>query len=404
MRKTLTFLLMTAVVTVFYCGCSDGDSQSGTAEETTAVQTTADTETKPPVNLFTMLSSSDEARQNYDYDFVAIKQKSEEITDSLNEITSKTGFNGSVYLKLGNDFEYFNSKGYANIGDHVSNSITTCFYTGSFTRQLTAAAVLRLAEEKKLDLDDTLDSFFPSYEYGEEISVRDLLSSKPALKSYIVRDNSYKTVMRADEDILSELSADNSADENKEIILDWILDQKPVQKSDIYYSDLDSDYFVLGEIISQSSETDYEEYISEIILEPLGMKSYGFKPNEKLASAYQGDFDRTGLRMPGAGYSSFGLISSVSDITKWVDGLLGGEVIGEKSLDLMLGGKDTPDGYGVVAGKRYISSFGKTDSYSAKVAYTRDESEIYIGLTSYAYSSPSFLHRKFSNYLSKYKI
>ena len=88
---------MTAVVTVFYCGCSDGDSQSGTAEETTAVQTTADTETKPPVNLFTMLSSSDEARQNYDYDFVAIKQKSEEITDSLNEITSKTGFNGSVY-------------------------------------------------------------------------------------------------------------------------------------------------------------------------------------------------------------------------------------------------------------------------------------------------------------------
>ena len=110
------------------------------------------------------------------------------------------------------------------------------------------------------------------------------------------------------------------------------------------------------------------------------------------------------MRFPGVGYSSFGLISSVSDITKWIDGLLGEKIISKRSLDLMLGRDGKTNGYGVYVGSRYVSSVGSVDNYSSKVAFTADKSEIFIALTNYAHSSPALLHSQYRNYLLKYKI
>ena len=46
---------------------------------------------------------------------------------------------------------------------------------GSITKMFTATAILQLCEQGKLSLDDTLDSFFPEFEYGKGITVYQLL-------------------------------------------------------------------------------------------------------------------------------------------------------------------------------------------------------------------------------------
>lgn len=393
---------LTAAAAMLFSGCGSDDGDASTTDATISDETEAAT-TLPIKKLMSRLSSSDEARQDYEYDFVAIKQRSEEITDSLNRITSDSGFNGSVYMKLGNDFEYINSKGYADISDRVKNSITGCFYTGGFTRQLTAAAVLKLAEDGKLDLDDKLEKYFPAYDHGEEITVRDLLAMTSGIKDYTMTENSYSDYISLNEELRSKLSADNTAGENRQLVYEWIVSQELDSKPGTVYSESDSNYFLLGEIIADVSKMSYEEYISEAILKPLGMKSSGFSPDDKLATAYEGERDDSGMRFPGVGYSSFGLISSVSDITKWIDGLLGEKIINKKSLDFMLGADGKSHGCGVYVGSRYVSSFGSVDNYSAKVAFTPDKSEIFIALTNYAHSSPALLHSQFRNYLSKYK-
>lgn len=402
MKKSLCLLIgLTVAASAMLSGCGTDGSD---AQATTIAATEKTEAASPNKDFMSWLSSSDEARQDYEYDFVAVKQKSEEITDNLNRITTESGFSGSVYMKLGNDFEYINSKGYADISDRVKNSITGCFYTGGFTRQLTAAAVLKLAEEGKLDLDDKLEKYFPVYDHGDEITVRDLLSMKSGIKDYAKMENSYNDDISINEELRSKISSDNTAGENRQIVYEWIVSQELVSKPGTLFSESDSDYFLLGEIIADVSKMSYEDYISEAILKPLGMKSSGFAPNDSLATAYEGELDDSGMRFPGVGYSSFGLISSVSDITKWIDGLLGEKIISKKSLDLMLGRDGKTNGYGVYVGSRYVSSVGSVDNYSSKVAFTADKSEIFIALTNYAHSSPALLHSQYRNYLLKYKI
>ena len=43
----------------------------------------------------------------------------------------------------------------------------TTYEIGSLTKAFTATAVLQLCEQGKLSLDDTLDLYFPEFEYGE---------------------------------------------------------------------------------------------------------------------------------------------------------------------------------------------------------------------------------------------
>ena len=58
-----------------------------------------------------------------------------------------------------------------------------CFL-GSITKTYTAVTVLRLAEEGRLSLDDTLDRFLPAFPEGSKITVRHLLAQTSGLKDF----------------------------------------------------------------------------------------------------------------------------------------------------------------------------------------------------------------------------
>ena len=58
------------------------------------------------------------------------------------------------------------------------------YFLGSITKTYTAVTVLRLAEEGRLSLDDTLDRFFPSFPDGSKITLRHLLAQTSGLKDF----------------------------------------------------------------------------------------------------------------------------------------------------------------------------------------------------------------------------
>ena len=57
----------------------------------------------------------------------------------------------------------------------------TTYEIGSLTKAFTATAVLQLYERGKLSLDDTIDLYFPEFEYGKEITVYHLLHMQSGL-------------------------------------------------------------------------------------------------------------------------------------------------------------------------------------------------------------------------------
>ena len=195
------------------CSVTEPSDVETTVALTSAEQTTLSTESK---------ATDDIVPTNHEsYNYILIKQDSDDISAKLDKIISSKKYKGTTYLKIGNDFEYINANGDANTDSHMSNSIDTCYYTGSVTKQFTAAAVLKLCEDKKLSLSDKLDKFFSSYKNGEKITVRNLLTMTSGIKNYVRRDNETDSVIILNPEIEAEISKDNSEKENKKARLDF---------------------------------------------------------------------------------------------------------------------------------------------------------------------------------------
>ena len=331
-----------------------------------------------------------------------IKQDSDEITVKLDKIISDKKYKGTTYLKIGNDFEYINANGDANTDRHMANSIDTCYYTGSVTKQFTAAAVLKLCEDKKLSLTDTLDKFFSSYKNGEKITVRNLLTMTSGIKNYVKRDNETDSVIILNPEIENEISKDNSENENKKAILEWIFKQDLSFEPDSEFMYSDSNYYLLGEIIEKASGESYEKYLEENIFKPLGMNSSSFEPGDKTAVSYQGTDSNDSLLFSGVGFSSMGLISNISDLLKWVDGLLDGALLSEESLEHMFTPYKENYAMGFYVYGNKLSHTGRTEDYNSMLSFTKDKSEIFVSLSNYAYSDSAYIYRLFKNSLKKY--
>ncbi len=246
------------------CGCNSGEESETepATQATTAPATVAPTTAAP---------ATKDSADGQGYNYVAIKKKSGEIISQFDKIVEAKNFNGTIYMKLGNDFEYLSSKGAANSNKHIDNSINTRFYIGGITKQFTAAAVLMLSEKKKLSLDDTLDKYFPDYEAGGKVTVKQLLNMTSGINTYVLHNDITTPSNYLIGDLDEKVKEDNFAKENKKLILDWIFSQKLIFAPGTKFDESESNYFLLGEIIEQASGMSYADYLKIAIFAPLGM-------------------------------------------------------------------------------------------------------------------------------------
>lgn len=384
------------------CGCNSGEESETepATQATTAPATVAPTTAAP---------ATKDSADGQGYNYVAIKKKSGEIISQFDKIVEAKNFNGTIYMKLGNDFEYLSSKGAANSNKHIDNSINTRFYIGGITKQFTAAAVLMLSEKKKLSLDDTLDKYFPDYEAGGKVTVKQLLNMTSGINTYVLHNDITTPSNYLIGDLDEKVKEDNSAKENKELILDWIFSQKLIFAPGTKFDESESNYFLLGEIIEQASGMSYADYLKIAIFAPLGMGSSSFEPDEKTALAYDKAANTKSLNYKGVGYSAFGMISNVSDLLKWTDGLLNNQVLAPASFKLMFsnqvsGIKDNKISYGFGVKMNGKTAFinGKYDAFGSILSYNTDKSEIFVSLTNYTASDNKAVRDNFKKVLQKY--
>lgn len=384
------------------CGCNSGEESETepATQAATAPATVAPTTAAP---------ATKDSADGQGYNYVAIKKKSGEIISQFDKIVEAKNFNGTIYMKLGNDFEYLSSKGAANSNKHIDNSVNTRFYIGGITKQFTAAAVLMLSEKKKLSLDDTLDKYFPDYEAGGKVTVKQLLNMTSGINTYVLHNDITTPSNYLIGDLDEKVKEDNSAKENKELILDWIFSQKLIFAPGTKFDESESNYFLLGEIIEQASGMSYADYLKTAMFAPLGMGSSNFEPDEKMALAYDKAANTKSLNYKGVGYSAFGMISSVSDLLKWTDGLLNNQVLAPASFKLMFsnqvsGIKDNKISYGFGVKMNGNTAFinGKYDAFGSILSYNTDKSEIFVSLTNYTASDNKAVRDSFKKVLQKY--
>ena len=133
----------------------------------------------------------------------------------------------------------------------------TVFEIGSVSKQITAAAVMLLVEDGKINLDEKISKYLPNTpEAWKDVSVRNLLTHTSGVKSYTSLGGFELSKRYKVSDFIKELSPQP-------------LDFAPGSA----YKYSNSGYSLLGYIIESASGKSYWEFLQTRIFNPLKMNS-----------------------------------------------------------------------------------------------------------------------------------
>ena len=151
------------------------------------------------------------------------------------------------------------AKGYglADLEFGVLVDAETMFRIGSVTKQFTAAAIMKLYREGKLDIDAEVGEYLPDYPtHGESITVRHLLAHTSGIPSYT--------------ELGLEFWGDVSVEITDEQMVDLWRDKGLVFQPGERFAYNNSGYYLLGMIIDRVAERPFAEYWQEEVLRAAG--------------------------------------------------------------------------------------------------------------------------------------
>ena len=247
-----------------------------------------------------------------------------EIDARLDELTKTHPFAVTALVSRDGKIIYEKAVGLADIERHIAATPATKFRIGSITKQFTAAAILRLAEDEKLALDGLLARYFPDFPSAEKITVRQLLTHTSGLHSYTDKPGFLQSV---------------TAPIAPEKLIASFRDDPPDFAPGAGWHYCNSGYFLLGEIVAKVSGKPLADYLREEFFEPIGMKDTGtFRNDQPPADAALGysfadgkltralDWDMSWAGGAGA------LYSTVRDLQLWNEAVFNRHVLSEASL------------------------------------------------------------------------
>lgn len=221
------------------------------------------------------------------------------------------------------------ARGMANLELNVPLQPDMLFRLGSITKQFTAAAIMLLAEQGKLSLQDPLTKFLPDYPVkGRLITVEHLLTHTSGIQSYTDMPG-WMTGKIRNEMTLTEL-IDGFKNEPMQFL--------PGEK--FRYNN--SGYILLGAIIEKASGESYEQYLRQNIFTPLGMTSTCYGHNEPVISKRVTGYSGPAGSPVNAAYLSMtqphaagSLLSTLDDLARWDAALYTGKLLPAAALAKM---------------------------------------------------------------------
>ena len=192
---------------------------------------------------------------------------------------------------------------------------------GSVTKQFTAAAVLLLVEEGKLDLDADITEYIEYDTRGHSLPVRRLLDHTSGIKGY--------TEMEIFGDFVPfKLPRDSLVRAFEAVPFEFD------PGTALIYNN--SAYFLLGLIIEEVSGQSYEDFVTRRLFEPAGMSDSHYCSESAIRVRRAHGYDAVGPeQLMRAGYldhtwpyAAGSLCSTVADLAAWNAALHGGRVLG----------------------------------------------------------------------------
>ncbi|SEI60944.1 serine hydrolase domain-containing protein [Frateuria terrea] len=239
------------------------------------------------------------------------------------------------------------SKGFglANLEQHAKVTPDTDFRLASVSKQFTAAAILLLAQDGKLTLDDSIRHWLPSLPATtDKVTLRELLSHTGGLIDYEDLIPPDQTAQLNDQDVLRMLSAT----------------PRSYFAPGTAYRYSNSGYVLLGLVVEKASGSTLQDFLQRRIFAPLHMdhtllyvhdarrvpnRAYGY-------SRTGGRWLRTDQDLTSATRGDGGIYSNIDDLAKWDAALYDDRLLSDASR------KAAFSPHVKVTGEPYQASYG----------------------------------------------
>ncbi|WP_340158729.1 serine hydrolase domain-containing protein [uncultured Maribacter sp.] len=250
--------------------------------------------------------------------------------ESYLKTCSENGLTGSILVAEKGKVLFSDGIGYMDPEKQIPISKSTIFTTGSITKQFTATAILYLAELGKLSTTDSISKFIKNVpEDKSGITIHQLLTHSSGIIGNLGYGVDFELIEK--DDFLTQ-------------VFNAPLDFEPGTQ----YNYSNVGYSVLGIIIENVTQTDYESFLQQKLFFKVGMKTtgylapkwdeneiiHGYKCGEDWGThldKWKATSNQISYHLKGNG----GILSTPLDLYNWFIALQENKIINQQSYELL---------------------------------------------------------------------
>lgn len=180
-----------------------------------------------------------------------------------------TGFNGGILIAKNGTILFEDYHGTYNFSTGEPINPHSAFHLASISKTFTAGAVLKLLQQGRLKLEDSMQQYFPGFPYPG-VTIKTLLNHRSGLPNYLYFMDSLwdKTKKATNEDVLNLMTT-----------------HKPpvTAKADSRYQYCNTNYVMLALIVEHITKQSFPQYMKDSVFIPLGLAdTYVFSMKDTL--------------------------------------------------------------------------------------------------------------------------
>lgn len=253
-------------------------------------------------------------------------------------------FSGTVLVSKNDSVLFKKAYGFADYEWKVKNVIDSKFSLASVSKQFTAVAILQLAENNKLSLEDPLSKYFADFPKGDKITLKMMLTHNSGLNMDF--DELYLTKTDLDKDSVYTYLA------KKPLLFE--------PGTSTAYSNIG--YYLLARVIEKVSGQSYSAYLKQNVFDKAKMYNSGVSSNDaivdKMTQRYYFDNDKL-VKNPYINWNfnvgHDGVYSTIEDLDLWNKALFESQtLLSEESKKKMFTSYNEENfGFGVIINPFY---------------------------------------------------
>jgi len=329
-------------------------------------------------------------------------KRKQHLNDLAQKFNDSLNYNGVFLVANENTTLLEKAYGYSNMEHAVKNTIDTKFRIASISKMFVSYAIFILADKDKIDLEDSLEKYFPSLnkEYSKQITIKQLLTHSSGL-------------IREINNFSSKTSHDNySEKELISIINSTNLQFAPGSSSS--YSNVG--YSLLGRIIEKVTKKKYNEAMNHLIFEPLQLKNTGHEIEGQIISNMANGYNvmnqeyyKSSHENKSHVFAAGSLYSNAHDLLLFAKEIISGSLISKESRELYLKSENNQTVSGWVTwtysanltnkktNGQLLMFGGSCPGYRATISLFLEDKTVVIALSNKVPTNTSLIYNKLGN-------